>query len=87
MADIIKSNVTEIKAQKFEKAKKQIKALSETVPSNVSLPTVATSGNIIPWHNHNVTGTEFNNVISHVQETFIRSNENRVEKEVVPNIL
>ena len=74
MADIIKSNVTEIKAQKFEKAKKQIKALSETVPSNVSLPTVATSGSIIPWHNHNVTGTEFNNVISHVQETFIRSN-------------
>lgn len=74
MTDIIKSDITEIKAKKFEKAKKQIKALSQKVPSNVSLPAVATNGSIIPWHNHNVTGTELNNVISRVQDAFISSN-------------
>ena len=74
MTDIIKSDITEIKAQKFEEAKKQIKALSQKVPSNVSLPAVATKGSIIPWHNHNVTGTELNNVISRVQDAFISSN-------------
>lgn len=67
-------NAEIIKAHKFEIAKQQIKSLSEKVPQNVSLPQVATNGTIIPWHNHNVTGTELNNVISHVQSAFIQSN-------------
>lgn len=65
-----------IKAPKFDNAKRQLKELEKKVPNKVTLDKVDTKGTIIPWNSHNVTGDEVNRLILNIERSLIKVNEN-----------
>ena len=66
-----------IKPHRFEVAKNQIQTLAHNVPSTVSLNNFPTEGNIFPWNNHNITGSEANKLlVSPLQSMLIAQNNN-----------
>ena len=63
-----------INKHNFEKEKKDIKAFSEKVPSEISFTHVEVDGGLFGWGDHKVTGTEMNNFIGNVQNKLIDVN-------------
>ena len=66
-----------IKPHRFEVAKNKIQTLAHNVPSTVSLNKFPTEGSIFSWNNHNITGSEANELlVSPLQSTLIAQNSN-----------
>lgn len=66
-----------IQKHNFERYKAEIKRSSANIPEAVTLSQFQIDGSIIPWNNHNITGSEINNsLIRPLQEVLIKQNTN-----------
>jgi cytochrome c556 len=66
-----------IKPRRFEVAKNKIQTLAHNVPSTVSLNKFPTEGSIFSRNNHNITGSEANELLVYpLQSTLIAQNSN-----------
>ncbi|MBR8763609.1 hypothetical protein IX335_000824 [Porphyromonas levii] len=60
----------------FELCKAEIKRSSDKIPEPVNLEKFQTDGSIIPWNDHNVTGSEINDLlVKPLQKALIKQND------------
>lgn len=64
-----------LRSKRFENAKNEIRKLSQDVP-NISLQEFKTEAAIFSWNDHNITGSEINELlVSPLQDTLFKQNE------------
>lgn len=62
-------------AKIFDERKKKLQKFSSKVPDIVKLEGVITKGGLFNWFDHDVTGAEFNERLSGIQDIFIEQND------------
>lgn len=72
----------------FELYKAKIKRSSDKIPESVNLEKFQTCGSIIRWNDHNVTGSEINDLlVNPLQKVLIKQNENtKAIYEILKNV-
>lgn len=64
----------QIERSQFNDLREKVSELGKTTPKELKIKKVREDGTFFPCNNHNVTGTEFNDVTKKVQESFMEVN-------------